>query len=346
MEKSITMRAPNGLALNSRVDLEPRGLVLHSRSGTDRNRDYREALKLIMSRLDACGIQYDLFLDSRPVQHLPLEQRRLVFSRPSPIAERFNAIVRAMNAGSASNGAWRRLLITAAGKSPLELADAVAGKDGGQTQTERLAASTLRLVTPQHVDQAVTRLLSGQDAANFAASRDFDLITPTGERLAPKKVFGLALEAAISMEARPEHFSAGRGTVCFQILEAAGYPVVAKGELIPGHAVEPVDEDLAAAEGRPRLVTHLKRERNPALAAAKRRAMIAQFGHLKCERCRMVPSVELGPFGDAVIEVHHSGTLVSGMQPNHVTRLSDLLCLCANCHRIVHGELTSDARLL
>jgi 5-methylcytosine-specific restriction protein A len=173
----------------------------------------------------------------------------------------------------------------------------------------------------------VEYLLGGGDAPAFAPSRDFDLVAPDGTRLAPKKVFGVALRAATGVDARPEHFTAGLGTPCFQALEAAGYPVIRKGESIPGGGVDPVDPDLAAAEGQPRLVAHLRRERRPALAAAKRRGL--------------VPSLALGPHGDAVIEIHHTGTQVAEMGAGHVTRLADLVCLCANCHRIVHRELAA-----
>lgn len=193
------------------------------------------------------------------------------------------------------------------------------------------------------MDHAVERLLAGEHAAAFDPSRDFDLLTPTGERLAPKKVFGLAVEEALGIAARPEHFTAGLGTPCFQILEAAGYPIVRKGDIVEGADAEPVEPELAAAEGAPRLVAHLRRERRPELAAAKRRAMVAALGRLECERCGLVPSDTLGPHGEAVIEVHHAGTQVADMSEGHLTRLADLMCLCANCHRIVHREIAAAA---
>lgn len=339
----VVLLAPSGVALNARVEHDARGLVLHSRSGTDRNRDYRQALETMLARLDAASVLYDVYLDSGPVQRQPLADRRLPVARTGSVAERFNALVRAMNEGSRSNGAWRRVLIAAAGYSPQALAAIVQGRQPVPTggPDGRLPASQLRRVTAEHVDQAVRHLLGGGDAPNFAPSRDFDLVAPTGARLAPKKVFGLALQAATGVDARPEHFTAGLGTPCFRTLEAAGYPIVCKDEAIPGGGAEPVDPELAAAEGSPRLVAHLRRERKPALAAAKRRAMLEQLGYLQCERCKVVPSRTLGPHGDAVIEVHHAGTQVADMAAGHVTRLADLVCLCANCHRIVHREVVA-----
>lgn len=341
MNGDIVLRAADGTVLNARVEQDARGLVLHSRSGTDRNRGYRQALETMLARMVAAGVAYEVYLDSAPVQQQPLAGRRLAVARTGPVPERFNALVRAMNAGSSSNGAWRRVLVVAPGLSPQALAAVVQGRatEPAAAGDGRLPAAQLRQVTAEHVDQAVKNLLGGGDAPNFAPSRDFDLVAPNGIRLAPKKVFGLALQAATGIDARPEHFTAGLDTPCFRTLESAGYPIVHKGEVIPGGGTEPVDPDLAAAEGSRRLVAHLRRERKPALAAAKRRAMLAMLGHLRCERCGVVPSVALGPHGDAVIEVHHAGTQVADMAAGHVTRLADLVCLCANCHRIVHREI-------
>ena len=223
MASPVILRAPDGTPFNARVDLEPRGLILHSRSGKDRNRDYRPALELILARLDAAEVKYDIYLDSAPVQVLPLDSRRVAFPRSAPVPARFSALVQAMNAGSASNGAWRRLLISAPGLPHTALLSALQHHPAAKGDAERLRlpASELRKVTPEHVDRAVSRLLSGEDAPNFAPSRDFDLLAPGGDRLPPKKVFGLALENALGIEPFPGHFSAGIGTPCFQVLESA-----------------------------------------------------------------------------------------------------------------------------
>ncbi len=339
MSFEVAIRTSSGEALNARVEADDRGIVVHSRSGVDRNRDYREAVETILARLDAAKVAPDFYLDSGPVQGQSHQTRKLSVARSGSVAERFNELIRAMNAGTSSNGAWRRFLIVAPEHSPAELAHIVSEPVGSaDSYAGRLPAADLRLVANLHIDHAVERLRKGEDAPNFSPSRDFDLLAPGGERLAPKKVFGLALEEATGMTARPEHFTAGLGTPCFEILERAGYPIVRKSDVIPSENVDLVDPDLAAAEGSIKLVTHLRRERNAPLAAAKRRATIAELGFLQCERCKVVPSVALGTYGDAVIEVHHTETPVGKMTEGQVTRLADLACLCANCHRIVHKE--------
>lgn len=40
--------------------------------------------------------------------------------------------------------------------------------------------------------------------------------------------------------------------------------------------------------------------------------------------------------GEACIEIHHHATAVAEMGEGHSTRLEDLQCLCANCHRYTH----------
>lgn len=528
----ISITNPLGRALDARLELSGSDVIVHSRSGQNRNSEYRPAVEAMLERLDAAKIGYEIYLDSQPVQHLPLNQRSMNVPKLGNVTDRFNMLVRTMNAGSASNGAYRRIrvvtdaqptelkralnvagamttpmrepdqnsgaaqdrqrnedpgsltlvpdagitvggfeqwhsalmhtsidkgdyfempfedvrfrqlrpsvgnelrldfwlgesssaavqinepsapgtenplsglavdpagnhfivrqgvlhenntsaritapeFLAASGLTPLvmlvdgrpakrqwhlvtplaELTDEAIAENTARfvatcwairtakrklgVKVERLPAAQLRKVQSAHIDAAVATLLSGEDALNFANSTDYDVLTPDNIRLAPKKVFGLALKHALGIEAFPGHFASGYGDPCFQLIEAAGYPIVSKTDPTP-NGRDPIDPDLAAAEGNQKLVKHLKRERKPALAAAKRRAMVEELGHLACERCDVVPSQLLGPHGDAVIEVHHANVQVADMAQGHVTRLADLQCLCANCHRIVHREL-------
>lgn len=105
-------------------------------------------------------------------------------------------------------------------------------------------------------------------------------------------------------------------------------------ELVP-----PTPEDREWAEGNLRLVQHFRRERNPKVAAEKKEEMRARYGRLFCERCNFEPSKKYGDAGDACIEVHHAKTAVAEMGEGHTTRLEDLECLCANCHRVEHYML-------
>lgn len=327
-------------SLNARVDIDGGAIILHSRSGKARNRDYRPALETIISRMDSSNAQYAIYLDSNPVKDQPLELRRLAFNFSSPIPQRFNEIVRSMNAGTSSNGAWRRLRIEVQGANEAEIVALLSVPSGSTlAPPARLPVSTLRKVASEHIDHAVSLLRSGEDPVGFESSTKFDLLAPDGNRFAPKKVFALALEGALGIKAHPNHFSAGFKNPAYQLLEAAGYPIVSKSYQVTD-AVSSVDPDMALAEGSPKLRKHLQKERKPALANAKKRAMRDALGHLACERCHLISS-SLGPLGDAVIEVHHSAVTVANMADGHVTRLTDLQCLCANCHRIIHREIAT-----
>lgn len=92
-------------------------------------------------------------------------------------------------------------------------------------------------------------------------------------------------------------------------------------------------------EGSVKLRTHLRKERHWRLAKAKKEAFINEHGKLTCERCQLDPEAKYGSInGRAVIEVHHTKP-VKDMEPNAIVLLSDLQCLCANCHRVAHSEL-------
>lgn len=327
------------------------GVVVHSRSGINRNRDYRPALELLISRLNDAQIPFEVYLDSRPVQGIDLAERRLFFDRQAAVPTQFDELVRAMNAGSSSHSAGRRLLIATPGTNGVTLQAAIQAVPT-TSQTDRLPASELRKVTTAHIEHAVRKLIADRDASNFAPSREYDALTDDGIPLAPKKVFGLALEEALEMEIHPGHFSAGWGEICFELLEIAGLWIVpnngaaARPKPNPSEVeleligFTPTEEERNWIEGNPKIASHLKRERHPGLAKQKRDEFIAKHGRLFCEECKLDPVEVYGDAaGPACIEVHHHRTHVAEMQPGHKSTTNDLKCLCANCHRVLHRRL-------
>lgn len=203
----------------------------------------------------------------------------------------------------------------------------------------RFLAESFQPITAQHLLRAAEQIAAGYSRHRFGPSTEYDLLFD-GRRLPPKAVFGVAATEALGFEVGPENFSAGDSTLCFRLLRANGYRIVPKGEVDPIDLVDLPDEDRVWAEGRSRLVTHLRRERGTGLAAAKRDQFRALHGQLYCERCGMDPVQTFGSdLGEACIEVHHRDTRVAEMADDHRTRLEELQCLCANCHRITHREL-------
>lgn len=91
--------------------------------------------------------------------------------------------------------------------------------------------------------------------------------------------------------------------------------------------------ERAIREGNPQLVTHLRRERDPALAKRKLAAVIATGAKVRCEACSFSFEEGYGELGRNFGEVHHRVALAEG--PRDVS-LADLAVLCANCHRMIH----------
>lgn len=203
----------------------------------------------------------------------------------------------------------------------------------------RLPVDQLRKVTPEYVWEAVQALLHGAQAEGYKPSIDYDLLADDDVRLAPKQVFGLAATAALGRDIKPIHFTGGMGTVCFELLEAAGYRIVPKHAQVETIEIPDEPEDREWSEGQVKLVYHLKRERSPGLSRAKKASFIKQHGRLFCEECELDPAEAYGDFGIACIEVHHEGIQVADMRDGHKTNLNQLRCLCANCHRILHHKL-------
>lgn len=213
--------------------------------------------------------------------------------------------------------------------------------------SERLPASTLNKATPEHIWAAVRQFEAGEVDHPFGPSTDYDLISDDGRRFAPKAVFGVALSMALDGAAiEPKHFSGGESSACFRLLREAGYQVVPK-DSVP-QQIDYVDETEANEgwnEGKTRLAFHLRRERAPGLAKAKKSQYRRLHGKLECEECKLDPVAEYGTeLAEACIEVHHSVTQVSDMKDGHTTTLDELRCLCANCHRLVHRKLREEKK--
>lgn len=93
------------------------------------------------------------------------------------------------------------------------------------------------------------------------------------------------------------------------------------------------DVDIIASvkgEGLKRLVSHIVRERDPKIVAAKKKSAKS----LACEVCGFDSKAV---YSISYCEVHHLKP-ISELAEGTKTSLADLAIVCANCHRIIHSQ--------
>jgi 5-methylcytosine-specific restriction protein A len=96
-----------------------------------------------------------------------------------------------------------------------------------------------------------------------------------------------------------------------------------------------VDQSKSIMEGNPRLVAHLRRERNAAIVKQKKSMVLNATGKLCCEICGFDFKEIYGDVGEGFCEVHHIHPLHKS-DGKVKTELKDLAIICSNCHRIIH----------
>ncbi|MFF5479857.1 HNH endonuclease [Streptomyces sp. NPDC012935] len=105
-------------------------------------------------------------------------------------------------------------------------------------------------------------------------------------------------------------------------------------QLISPQPDEVDDSGATAIEGRLLARWALARERDPKLRKLKIEQVRRLRRALRCEVCGFDFARTYGDLGEGYIEVHHVTPLhISGTRE---TKLDDLACLCANCHRMCH----------
>ncbi|MBB3953391.1 HNH endonuclease [Novosphingobium sediminicola] len=376
-----------GNKIDANVEIDDRAVILHSRGGATkgqppRNTEYSQALRLIVAGLMKGPQQIErVLIDSEKARSsfpdpdlrvLLTRQEIAALSEPDSVVAEIGKRAKAFNQAPGTKGgnSTKQVRIETDRLHSSLISDLNLRIHNSSTPTSntahskrnmRLPSDQQRRVQPKHIHQAVAGLLAGKDAPNFDPSRDYDLVTADGDLLAPKKVFGRALEiAGVVIEATPYHFRAGWGQPSFELLQAAGYAIIdkadaqteakrrkrakaEKAEIDRAAATVSIDnEERSWIEGDKRMATHLRveRQRNSDASNQKRAAIrAANDGRLACEHCDTDWYAIYGDkIADAVFDVHHTIPL-SKMDQGHKTKISDLLCLCANCHRAEHRRM-------
>ncbi|TDZ41639.1 HNH endonuclease [Mycobacteroides franklinii] len=99
-------------------------------------------------------------------------------------------------------------------------------------------------------------------------------------------------------------------------------------------AVPTDEEDDEAREGRLLQRRHFVRERDRKLRRKKIADFLKTHPRVLCEVCNFDFEAVYGERGREYIEVHHTLPLHASGETK--TKLSDLVLLCSNCHRMVH----------
>lgn len=99
--------------------------------------------------------------------------------------------------------------------------------------------------------------------------------------------------------------------------------------------VDLTEDDIEFSEGKEMLRKHVLRERNHKLVYEAKKTFKEKHGKLCCEVCDFVFEDKYGKIGEDFIEAHHIKP-ISEMTENEKTKISDLVMVCSNCHRMLH----------
>lgn len=99
----------------------------------------------------------------------------------------------------------------------------------------------------------------------------------------------------------------------------------------PDNTQEVSEAFIDAEEGRATLRVHLRRERSRALIIQFK----AQLNDCTCQVCGFNFESFYGRMGKDFIEAHHV-VPVAKLKDGRRTKISDLVPVCSNCHRMIH----------
>ena len=346
----------SGVLIDAKFEVRNGILILRSRGGgkgtsTARNTQYGMALRLLLERISQSTLSLrGVWVDSSRVQHVALRKRRILSPEENDIApkELFTVLSRRMveigrdpDSISSSNPNKKLRFEFFGDISEEQIIRIVGLGDFGKNLSGRgrLSVASLKRVSDDYIWRAIQQLRAGGMNYAFGESNIYDVVDDDGNRWPPKSVFGIAATEALGFEVKPEHFESSPKRISHRAIKHAGFRVVGKNETVLTEKLSPSDDDRTWFEGQKKSRLHVKRERSTGISNAKKAEFRRTNGRLYCERCKLDPVETYGnQFGEACIEVHHIVPLAKLSSGDHIT-LDDLMCLCANCHRIVHNEL-------
>ncbi|MFR1823033.1 MAG: HNH endonuclease [Clostridium saudiense] len=101
--------------------------------------------------------------------------------------------------------------------------------------------------------------------------------------------------------------------------------------------IDITDDDAGFPEGRKMLKQHIVRERDPRVIKKAKDIFKEKNDRIYCEVCGFDYESVYGDIGIDYIEGHHIKP-VSELGENEVTKIEDIILVCANCHRMIHRK--------
>lgn len=101
--------------------------------------------------------------------------------------------------------------------------------------------------------------------------------------------------------------------------------------------IDITDDDSGFPEGKKRLKQHVVRERDPRVIKKAKDMFKKKNGKIYCEICGFDYESVYGEIGKDYIEGHHIKP-VSELEENEITKVEDIVLVCANCHRMLHRK--------
>jgi predicted HNH restriction endonuclease len=152
-------------------------------------------------------------------------------------------------------------------------------------------------------------------------------IPPSAENVIRGRLQDFSSDSTTYKASRPDLFHCVHG-----VRARKGVWALRKDDLSPQSPDNILDAgEPQALEGRLRLRQHFRRERSRALIDAFKESL----NDFSCRVCGFDFEATYGDLGHAFIEAHHT-VPVATLEPGVPTKLSDLVAVCSNCHRMLH----------
>lgn len=96
-------------------------------------------------------------------------------------------------------------------------------------------------------------------------------------------------------------------------------------------------DELSFPEGKEKYRIHRYKERNSKITNLAKNQFFERYGHLDCQICGFNFNETYGEIGTGFIEAHHI-IPISELNEEIETKISDIILICSNCHRMIHRK--------